>query len=93
MLGRPVKIFMSDWMSQERVHLIESYSAGSVSVSKKDGGLLGSIRMCEEFAASRKEVFFSNGANVEAHAETSTDIVRAPALSFRTKRDFPHSGD
>jgi len=43
-------------------------------VSQKDGGFLGS-RMCEEFAASRKDVFlprqFSNGANVDAHAETT----------------------
>jgi len=36
MLGHPVKIFMPDWMSQERVHLIRSYGAEVVSVS--DGG-------------------------------------------------------
>jgi len=75
MLGHPVKIFMPDWMSQERVHLIRSYGAEVVSVSRGDGGFLGSIRMCEEFAASRKDVFlprqFSNPANVEAHEETT----------------------
>jgi cysteine synthase len=27
MLGHPVKIFMPDWMSQERVQLIKSYGA------------------------------------------------------------------
>ena len=57
MLGHPVKIFVPDWMSQERVQLIKSYGAEIVSVSKKDGGFLGSIRMCEEFAALRKDVF------------------------------------
>jgi len=75
MLGHPVKIFMPDWMSQERVHLIRSYGAQVVSVSKDDGGFLGSIRMCEEFAASRNDVFlprqFSNPANIEAHEETT----------------------
>jgi cysteine synthase len=75
MLGHPVKIFMPDWMSQERVHLIRSYGAEVVSVSRGDGGFLGSIRMCEEFAASRNDVFlprqFSNPANVEAHEETT----------------------
>jgi cysteine synthase A len=75
MLGHPVKIFMPDWMSQERVHLIRSYGAEVVSVSKTDGGFLGSIRMCEEFAASRSDVFlprqFSNPANIEAHEETT----------------------
>ena len=57
MLGHPVKIFMPDWMSQERVQLIKSYGAEIASVSKRDGGFLGRIRMCEEFAASRKDVF------------------------------------
>jgi len=75
MLGHPVKIFMPDWMSQERVHLIRSYGAEVVSVSRGDGGFLGSIRRCEEFAASRSDVFlprqFSNPANVEAHEETT----------------------
>jgi cysteine synthase len=75
MLGHPVKIFMPDWMSQERVHLIRSYGAEIVSVSNEQGGFLGSIRMCEEFAASRKDVFlprqFSNPANVQAHEEST----------------------
>ena len=75
MLGHPVKIFMPDWMSQERVHLIRSYGAEVVSVSKNDGGFLGSIRMCEDFAASRKDVFlprqFSNPANTEAHEDST----------------------
>jgi len=75
MLGHPVKIFMPEWMSQERVHLIRSYGAEVVSVSKGDGGFVGSIRMCEEFAANTKNVFlprqFSNPANCETHAETT----------------------
>ena len=85
MLGHPVKIFMPDWMSQERVHLIRSYGAEVVSVSKGDGGFLGSIRMCEDFAASRNDVFlprqFSNPANTEAHEETTGPEIWSQLLS------------
>jgi cysteine synthase len=85
MLGHPVRIFMPDWMSQERVHLIRSYGAEVVSVSKGDGGFLGSIHMCEEFAATRKDVFlprqFSNPANCEAHEETTGPEIWSQLLS------------
>lgn len=85
MLGHPVKIFMPDWMSQERVHLIRSYGAEVVSVSKGDGGFLGSIRMCEEFAATRNDVFlprqFSNPANTEAHEGTTGPEIWSQLLS------------
>ena len=74
-LGHSVKIFMPDWMSRERKDLIISYGAEIVPVSREQGGFLGSIRMAEEFAASRRDVFlpcqFSNEANAEAH-ETTT---------------------
>lgn len=85
MLGHPVKIFMPDWMSQERVHLIRSYGADVVTVSKGHGGFLGSIRMCEEFAASSNDVFlprqFSNPANSEAHEETTGPEIWSQLLS------------
>ena len=68
-LGHSVKIFMPDWMSRERKDLIISYGAEIVPVSREQGGFLGSIRMAEEFAASRRDVFlpcqFSNDANAE----------------------------
>ena len=74
-LGHPVSIFMPDWMSRERKDLIRSYGVKIISVSKEQGGFLASIRMAEEFAASRPGVFlprqFSNDANVQAH-ETAT---------------------
>jgi len=74
-LGHPVTIFMPDWMSRERTDLIQSYGADIVPVSKAQGGFLGSIRMAEEFAASRGDVFlprqFSNVANAEAHQTTT----------------------
>jgi cysteine synthase len=85
MLGHPVKIFMPDWMSQERVHLIRSYGAEIVSVSKGEGGFLGSIRMCEQLAASRNDVFlprqFSNPANCEAHEDTTGPEIWSQLLT------------
>lgn len=63
-LGHPVKIFMPDWMSRERMDLIRSYGAEVITVSSEQGGFLGSIRMAEAFAAGRHDVFlprqFSN---------------------------------
>ncbi len=74
-LGHPVTIFMPNWMSRERSDLIHSLGANIVAVTKAEGGFLGSIRLAEEFAARRDDVFlprqFSNDANVEAHEQTT----------------------
>ncbi len=70
-LGHPVAIYMPDWMSQERRDLIRSYGAEICSVSREQGGFLGSIRLTEERAACCDGVFlprqFENAANVQAH--------------------------
>jgi len=74
-LGHPVRIYMPDWMSRERVALIRSLGATVVPVSRAEGGFTGSIRMTEELAARDGHVFlprqFSNEANVEAHEQTT----------------------
>ncbi len=74
-LGHPVTIFMPNWMSRERMDLIQSLGANIVPVTKAQGGFLGSIRLAEELAAQRDDVFlprqFSNAANVEAHEQTT----------------------
>ena len=51
-LGHPVHIYMPDWMSHERVALIQGFGAQVIPVSSEDGGFLGSIRRAGE-AASR----------------------------------------
>jgi len=70
-LGHSVAIYMPDWMSQERRDLIRSYGAEIRSVTREEGGFLGSIRLTEERAASRVGTFlpcqFENAANVDAH--------------------------
>jgi cysteine synthase A len=74
-LGHPVTIFMPNWMSRERADLIHSLGANVVAVTRAQGGFLGSIRMAEELAAERDDVFlprqFSNAANVAAHEQTT----------------------
>jgi len=74
-LGHAVTIFMPDWMSRERVDLIRSYGATIVPVTREQGGFLRSIRMAEELAAGKENVFlpsqFSNQANVRAHEMTT----------------------
>ena len=79
-LGHPVIIYMPDWMSRERVLLIESYGATVIPVSKTQGGFLGSIAMTEELARSNPNIFlprqFANQANCHAHATTTGPEIR-----------------
>ena len=74
-LGHPVTIFMPDWMSRERVDLIQSLGAEIVPVTREKGGFLGSIQLAEELAKKEDGVFlpsqFSNEANILAHEMTT----------------------
>ncbi len=70
-LGHPVRIYMPDWMSMERVHIIQSLGAAVIPVSKEEGGFLGSIKRADDFAETTPGIFlphqFDNSANVAAH--------------------------
>lgn len=74
-LNHPVVVFMPDWMSKERINLIQSLGATIHLVSKEQGGFLGSIQRAEEFAKKTKESFlprqFSNEDNIVAHYLTT----------------------
>ena len=74
-LGHPVRIYMPDWMSRERVVLTQAFGAEIIPVSRDQGGFLGSIELAEEFARQRGDVFlprqFANEANVVAHEQTT----------------------
>jgi len=73
-LGHAVKIIMPNWLSKERIDIIESMGAEVVLVSREEGGFLGSIKICEELAA-KGNVFlprqFENRYNEEAHEKTT----------------------
>jgi cysteine synthase A len=92
-LGHPVRIYMPDWMSRERVLVIQSLGAAVIPVSAELGGFLGSIRMADEFAREAGNVFrpqqFDNTANVQAHYETTGPEITAQLASIgRTPTAF-----
>ena len=74
-LGHPVTIFMPDWMSRERVALIQSLGADIRLLSRAEGGFLGSIERAERLAADEPGTFlprqFSNADNVAAHRKST----------------------
>lgn len=75
-LRHSVRIYMPDWMSRERVILIQSLGAEIVPVSSDEGGFQGSIALADAYAANADaDVFlphqFANDANVRAHAEST----------------------
>ena len=74
-LGHPVRIHMPDWMSRERVQIIQSLGAVVVPISAEQGGFLGSIDAAEVYAKQHDHVFlprqFRNDANVRAHRTTT----------------------
>ena len=79
-LGHPVRIYMPDWMSAERIALMQGYGAEVILVSHKEGGFLGSIQKAEDLARTRNDVFlprqFSNPDNCNAHCKgTGPEIV------------------
>jgi cysteine synthase A len=79
-LGHKVIILMPDWMSRERLDIICSYGAEVIQVSREQGGFLGALKLAEELAATRDDIFlpeqFANAANVEAHCNgTGPEIV------------------
>lgn len=77
--GNPVRVYMPDWMSQERISLIKSYGADVVLVSHEEGGFVGSIEMADAFKYEHGRVFlphqFSNLANCEAHYLTTAPEI------------------
>jgi cysteine synthase A len=79
-LGHPVVIYMPDWMSRERIRLMESYGARVELVSRQQDGFLGSIRLTEDQALREPDCFlprqFANAANWQAHAlSTGPELI------------------
>lgn len=74
----PVHIFMPDWVSKERIQIMESYHAKVTLISKNQGG----FRRCIEEArklAKQKNGFvsnqFGNEDNITAHYETTGEEI------------------
>ena len=92
-LGHPVRIYMPDWMSRERVAVIRALGATIVPVSKDEGGFVGSIALADAHAEDRTDAFlphqFESDANVAAHeAHTGPEILAQLASLGRTPTAF-----
>ncbi|MEK7224242.1 MAG: pyridoxal-phosphate dependent enzyme, partial [Bacteroidota bacterium] len=74
-LGHDVKIIMPDWLSKERIDIINSLGAEEILISREEGGFLGSIALSEKMAREDSHVFlpkqFENCFNAEAHEKTT----------------------
>jgi cysteine synthase A len=74
-MGHQVVIFMPNWLSSERINLIQSLGAKINLVTKEEGGFLGSIALAESLANEIENSFlprqFSNEYNILAHFETT----------------------
>lgn len=79
-LNHPMIVYMPDWMSEERIKIMQSYGAKVELVSHDEGGFLGSIAKSEKLAEN-DGVFlpgqFSNIDNVYAHiSDTAQEALR-----------------
>lgn len=72
--GHPVRIYMPDWASKERVNLMRMYNAEVILISKEEGGFKKAIQLAKEYA-EKNDAFlgnqFENEHNVLAHYETT----------------------
>lgn len=75
----PVYIFMPDWVSKERIKLLEVYGAHIILVSKKEGGFKKCIELANKLAKKINGYTpnqFSNYLNSECHYKyTATEIL------------------
>ena len=78
-LGHEVKIIMPDWLSKERINIIQSLGAEVILMSKEKGGFLGSIALSEQMSAQDPSIFlprqFENTYNAEAHEKTTAKEI------------------
>ncbi len=85
-LGHPVRIYMPNWMSQERVQLLRHFGAELMPVSHEQGGFVGAIKMGEEYARATPNTFlprqFDNPGNVEAHELTTGPEIAGQLEAF-----------
>ena len=74
-LGHPVKIIMPNWLSKERMDIIQSLGAEIILITKEEGGFLGSIALSEKMKRENDNIFlpqqFKNLYNAKAHYLTT----------------------
>ncbi|WP_158994128.1 PLP-dependent cysteine synthase family protein [Mucilaginibacter sp. L196] len=73
-LNHQVKIIIPNWLSKERIDIIESMGAEVILIGKEQGGFLGSIELSKNMAAAGNVFLpkqFENRYNAEAHERTT----------------------
>lgn len=74
----PVYIFMPDWVSKERIKLMNGYGAKVFLVSKEEGGFVKCLDKAKEMAIRTNGFLanqFSNNDNFLAHYETTGEEI------------------
>ncbi len=84
-LGHPVRIYMPDWMSQERVALIRSFGAEVVPVSAAEGGFIGAVQKAVSYAREPLWVF-PHSSRPLTHARLNPSSDRPPHSPANPKR-------
>lgn len=77
-MGHEVNIIMPNWLSKERMDIINGFGAKIITVTKEEGGFLGSIKLSEQIAESGGVFLpkqFSNLYNAEAHERTTAPEI------------------
>lgn len=72
--GHPVYIFMPDWVSEERVKIMENYNAKVTLISREQGGFKRTIQEAQKLAKQIGGFLanqFENEDNILAHYETT----------------------
>jgi len=73
--GNPVKIFMPDWVSKERISIMKMYGAEVTLISKEEGGFQRAVEEAKKYAKENESFLsnqFANPDNVKAHYETTS---------------------
>lgn len=76
--GNPVHIFMPDWVSKERISLMQMYNATVTLISKEQGGFKRAILEAEKYAQENGAFLsnqFENENNILAHYETTAKEI------------------
>ena len=76
--GNPVHIFMPNWVSKERINLMQMYNATVTLISKEQGGFKRAITEAEKYAKQNNAFFsnqFENENNILAHYDTTSKEI------------------
>lgn len=76
--GNPVHIFMPNWVSKERISLMQMYNATITLISKEQGGFKRALIEAEKYANQNNGFLsnqFENENNILAHYETTAKEI------------------